>query len=262
MCHYYLLHCPKLRLLSDNSGLIQMLQKDICSIRNPRHHRILTSLQHLVFHEVVHIPGQLNVLADALSRLTRFMRMEGEELSVMKPRILGLSSNRARRAKELHKEDPLVLNMAQVGSLDTSYLEMMKLVEDRVQPKNLPMESELKQIEGSLSELRVVEMSTGDRLLCKGEAVYVPASLRTQMVDTLHLTHAADQSMLESAKNRIYWPGLRKQLHVKYQTCKECSYNRISQTRPANECSQSNLFENFFPTVTSRQISYNLMTQI
>ena len=41
-CHYYLLHCPKLRLLSDNSGLIQMLQKDICSIRNPRHHRILT----------------------------------------------------------------------------------------------------------------------------------------------------------------------------------------------------------------------------
>ena len=109
------------------------------------------------------------------------------------------------------------------------------------------MESELKQNEGILSELQVVEMSTGDRLLCKGEAVYVPASLRTQMVDTLHLTHAADQSMLESAKNRIYWPGLRKQLHVKYQTCKECSYNRISQTRPANECSQSNLFENFFP---------------
>ena len=48
---------------------------------------------------------------------------------------------------------------------------MMKLVEDRVLPKNLPMESELKQIEGSLSELRVVEMCKGDRLLCKGEAV-------------------------------------------------------------------------------------------
>ena len=82
-CHYYLLHCPKLRLLSDNSGLIQMLQKDICSIRNPRHHRILSSLQHLVFHEVIHIPGQLNVLADALSRLARFVRLEGEELSVV-----------------------------------------------------------------------------------------------------------------------------------------------------------------------------------
>ena len=104
------------------------------------------------------------MLADALSRLTRFIRLEGEELSVVKPRILGLSSNRARQAKELHREDPLVLNMAQVGSLDTSYLEMMKLVEDRVQPKNLPVDSELKQIEGSLSELRVVEMSTGNIL--------------------------------------------------------------------------------------------------
>ena len=115
----------------------------------------------------MHIPGQLNVLADALSRLTRFVRLEGEELSVSKPRILGLSSNRARRAKQLHTEDPLMLNMAQVGSLDTSYLEMMKLVEDRVSPKNLPVDCELKQIEGTLSELRVVEMSTGDRLLCK-----------------------------------------------------------------------------------------------
>ena len=79
------------------------------------------------------------MLADALSRLTRFVRLEGEELSVAKPRILGLSSNKARRAKELHREHPHVLNMAQVGSLDTSYLEMMKLVRDRVQPKNLPV---------------------------------------------------------------------------------------------------------------------------
>ena len=118
------------------------------------------------------------------------------------------------------------------------------------------MESELKQIEGSLSELRVVEMSTGDRLLCKGEAVYVPASLRTQMVDTLHLTHAADQSMLESAKNRIYWPGLRKQLHVKYQTCKECSYNIgfLKHALQMNVVNQT-YSKTFFPTVTSRQIS-------
>ena len=137
--------------------------------------------------------------------------------------------------------------MAQVGSLDTNYLDMMKLVEDRIAPKNLPVDCELKQIEGTLSELRVVVMSTGDRILCKGEAVYVPSSLRSHMVDVLHLTHAADQSMVQSAKDRIYWPGLRKMLHAKYQTCKECAYNRISQTRPANEVSQSKLFDNFFP---------------
>ena len=69
-----------------------MLAKDICSLKNPRHFRILSSLQHIVWHEVMHIPGQLNVLADALSRLTRHLRLEGEELIVEKPPILGLSS--------------------------------------------------------------------------------------------------------------------------------------------------------------------------
>ena len=42
-----------------------------------------------------------------------------------------------------------------------------------------------------------------------------------------------------------YNSSLKK--NTRYQTCKECSLNRISQTRPANECSQANLFENFYP---------------
>ena len=58
-----------------------------------------------------------------------------------------------------------------VGSLDPDYLQLMNLVERRVRAKDLPASSELKTIESSLEELRVVEMSTGDRLLCRGSAV-------------------------------------------------------------------------------------------
>ena len=54
-------------------------------------------------------------------------------------------------------KDPLVQNLAQIGSLDQEYLGLMSLVERRVQPKDLPLDSELKQIEGCLRELRVVE---------------------------------------------------------------------------------------------------------
>ena len=46
--HYFLLHCKILRLLTDSSGLAQMQAKDICSLKNPRHFRILSSLQHIV----------------------------------------------------------------------------------------------------------------------------------------------------------------------------------------------------------------------
>ena len=36
-------------------------------------------------------------------------------------------------------------------------------------------------------------------------------------------------------------------LNLKHQTCKEFSMFRISKTRPANEVSQRDLFDNFYP---------------
>ena len=67
------------------------------------------------------------------------------------------------------------------------------------------------------------------------------------MVNTLHLTHSSGDSMLRNGKDRIWWPGIRQALHLKYEKCKECALFRISQQRPPNECSFKDLFENFFP---------------
>ena len=111
-----------------------MLEKDLIKITNPKHFRILSDIQAIVFHEVAHIPGCANVLADALSRLCRHLRIEGTEMENIKPRILGLSTCKARRARQLMVEDPLVQNLAQIGSLDQEYLGQMSLVERRVQP--------------------------------------------------------------------------------------------------------------------------------
>ena len=36
-CYYYLLPAPKLRLYSDCKGLVQMLEKDLIKITNPKH---------------------------------------------------------------------------------------------------------------------------------------------------------------------------------------------------------------------------------
>ena len=139
-----------------------MMDKDLISIKNPKHFRILSDLQLITRHEVAHI----HVLADALSKLTRHLRLEGTELTAVKSMILGLSSCKARRARELMVEDPLVENLATIGSLDQEYIDLMSLVGRRVQPKDLPLDSELKQIEGSLKELRMVQMVNrveGDR---------------------------------------------------------------------------------------------------
>ena len=57
----------------------------------------------------------------------------------IKPRILGLSTCKARRTHQLMTEDPLVQNLAQIGSLDPEYLGLMSLIERRVQHKDLPL---------------------------------------------------------------------------------------------------------------------------
>ena len=94
-CYYYILHAQRLRLYSDCKGLVEMYAKDITKVSNPKHLRIMTEIQCVTFHEVTYIPGEANVLADALSRLTRHLRVEGRELRKYKAphsRIIYMSS--------------------------------------------------------------------------------------------------------------------------------------------------------------------------
>ena len=96
------------------TALVEMYQKDLTKVTNPKHFRILSDIQCITFHEVTYILGEANILADALSRLCKHLRVEGRELENVKPRILGLSTSKARRARQLMQQDPLVVNLAQM----------------------------------------------------------------------------------------------------------------------------------------------------
>ena len=87
---------------------------------------------------------------------------------------------------------------------------MCNLVEGRCRSSDLPKDSELKQVEGLLEELWVVEMSTGARILVRGDEVYVPQGERDHMLDVLHLGHHSAESMLRNCKGRIFFPKIRK----------------------------------------------------
>ena len=117
------------------------------------------------------------------------------------------------------QQDPLVENLAQIGSLDQEYLGLMSLVENRTPPRDLPADSELKQVDGCLQELRVVQLRSGDRLLCRDSAVYVPKTARSNILKTLHLCHSAPGSMIANTKGRVYWPDMRKVIHELYSSC-------------------------------------------
>ena len=57
---YWTRHFPNLHLYSDCSGLLQMLNKSICEVRNPRHMEMLSEIQGFHFAEIQHVSGKNN----------------------------------------------------------------------------------------------------------------------------------------------------------------------------------------------------------
>ena len=67
------------------------------------------------------------------------------------------------------------------------------------------------------------------------------------MMRVLHLTHSGDFAMQTQAKNKIFWPGMRKDLKNVYDTCQSCAENKTSKANEANEVCCENIFRNFIP---------------
>ena len=102
---YWTSHCPNLQLYSDCSGLLQMLDKNISDIKNPKHMKMLSEIQTFQFQSMKHIPGKSNRLADALSRLTKLVSRTNfvPEIS-SKPKILNFSKKASSRTGHLMRE--------------------------------------------------------------------------------------------------------------------------------------------------------------
>jgi hypothetical protein len=199
-----------------------MLSKPIADIENRRHQKILTRLQNYNFNGT-HIAGVDNKIADALSRLCRKVKST-HHYSQNMPRILSISKKASIRAKQLEVLDPMVVELAEMGARDPAYVDMLNAVENGVKPKELAHDSELKRIEGSLAELGLVTLPDGNRLIVKnGCEVLIPSSERKRMLEIIHLDHMSDQVMIRQAKERIFWPGMRKQIKETYDHCQSCT---------------------------------------
>ena len=67
------------------------------------------------------------------------------------------------------------------------------------------------------------------------------------MLSTLHFTHHGNATMMKKAQGKIFWPGMRHDLRVKYDNCKECQEHKPSKAQAHNEISQKKMFDNYMP---------------
>lgn len=245
-CHYWMWACPSVELYSDCSGLLDMLEKPIANICNRRHMKILTNLMSYRFN-TCHIPGVSNKIADALSRLCRRV-VQTTHYPAQMPRILSMSKKAAVHTRQLEVLDPMVQDLAEAGAADQDYVQMLTDVENGVSPGDIGEGSELKRVEGVLQHLGTVTLPDGNRLILRnGCEVLVPLSERKRILETLHLDHMSDGTMIRQVKNRIWWPKIRHDLKDIYNNCDACREFRASQPQKQNEISMVDVFANFYP---------------
>ena len=52
--------------------------------------------------------------------------------------------------------------------------------------------------------------------------ILVPVEGRRTLVDALHSTHMATDTMVQAFKGKFMWPGLKNDLHTRYRGCADC----------------------------------------
>ena len=143
------------------------------------------------------------MIADTLSRALQYEIAE-------RPRIFNVSSledfpdaniekvrEATQRNPELQKLKTIITN----GWADTSALE-----------------SDLKKYDSIKRYLKSVDSD----IVLKGEALYIPKSLRKDMLKRLHSAHLGYASMVRRARNKILWIGMNSEIKQLAMYCEAC----------------------------------------
>ena len=129
-----------------------------------------------------------------------------------------VSSRKALRSKQVETEDPLVAQLAETGVQDPEYIDMLKAVQE--ENFDIPRESELKKIKDHKQSLSIVTLESGHKLILRNDSeILVPRKAREKMCQTLHFTHHSEEMMMKQAKDKVFWPNMRRELRNIYDTC-------------------------------------------
>ena len=198
-CHYWIYYCPKVELISDCKGLVGLLDKHTSDVDNRSLQQILIRAGNYNW-KTTYIRGKENRVVDTLSRLCRSICTYLYKYEKNIPILMTLSTRKALRAKQLEREDPLVLQLAELGSEDEEYVNMLNCLETE-DYKFAP--EELRRISNYSTDILIINLGTGTRITVrKGCEILVPTPLRERM----HLTQNSNKTMMKQTQGKIFWP--------------------------------------------------------
>ncbi len=75
----------------------------------------------------------------------------------------------------------------------------------------------------------IQDLTTIDGVLCYGERLIIPSSLRPTCLTALHAAHQGTSSMTARATSSLYWPGMTTDISKTRNQCNICNQNAPSQ---------------------------------
>lgn len=67
------------------------------------------------------------------------------------------------------------------------------------------------------------ELYMKGKALIRGLQIVLPTKLRARALDIVHLNHAGEAAMKRTLRDRVWWPGLDKDVEQKRRECKACT---------------------------------------
>ena len=206
------------RLSTDHKPLISLLGEKKLDELPPRIMRFRMRLMRFNF-KVEYIPGKDQHTADTLSRSPSENESDSELTCEVESFVnfvvsnLPASQSRLEQIKTALNEDPI--SCALMSYVENGW------------PEKHCLSDAMKPYWSVRDDLTIHE-----GLLLKGTRLYIPTSLRLDILEKIHEGHLGIVKCRERAKQSVFWIGLSKQIEDLVRNCRICAKYTPDQAEP------------------------------
>ena len=205
----------KIMVQTDHKPLESIMKKPL-GLAPPRLQRMLLQLQRYDL-EVHHVPGKNIPVADVLS--SKFMPAETVDQSVgdLDVQIHSIIST-------LPISDSEMEQIRLATSQDTQIHDLQTVIQEGWPQHRQNCKESIWDCWNFRDELSVII----DGIILKGQKIFVPKSLRPEMLDKIHTGHLGIEKALNRTREILFWPQMATEIQKKVASCLICTHTRNS----------------------------------